>query len=146
MKCLHHRNAPTSDGKGLFDHRKKTGCGDLSGRAARRRSKLKKRREDESRQPRIRNAPQGEPYQTEHDRGGDENRQQIDADRILLDEHIPNQADIQIFVGTVSAKVKIRIAVLDQVNTGRGLVAIKTQMQMRTAGARHDQRSACQEK
>ena len=97
-------------------------------------------------QPRIRNYPVGEPHETEHDRRGNQDRQQVDARGILFNEHVPNQADIQVFVGTVGAEVKIRLAIVDQVQAGPGLVAIETQMQMRSADARQDQEGAGQEK
>ena len=97
-------------------------------------------------QPRIRNYPADEPHETEQERGGNQDRQQIDANRILFDEHVPDQADIQVFVGTIRAEVKIRLAVVDQVKAGPGLVAIETQMQMRSADSRHDQEGAGQEK
>jgi len=124
----------------------KTGCRDLSGRAAGRRSKLEKECSDGNRQPRIRNSPGSEPHETEHEHGRNQNRQQVDADGILFDQHVPDQADIQVFVGTIRAEVKIRLAVVDQVKAGPGLVAIETQMQMRSADSRHDQEGAGQEK
>jgi hypothetical protein len=97
-------------------------------------------------EPWIRNYSAGEPHQTQDDRGGDQDRQQIDARRILLDEHVPDQADIQVFVGAVGAEVEIRLAVVDQMQAGAGLVAIETQMQMRPADARQDQEGAGQKK
>ena len=81
----------------------------------------------------------------QNDRGGDEDRQQVDARRILLDEHVRDQADIQVLVRTVCTKVAVRITILDQVEARLGLNSIETQVQMSAADTRQDQESACQD-
>jgi hypothetical protein len=62
----------------------------------------------------------------------------------MLDDDVPNQADIQILVGTVCPEVKVGISVINQMNARRGLVPIEAQVQMRPIDARQDQAGARQ--
>jgi len=91
------------------------------------------------------NSRGNEPDEAEHDRCSEQNGQELGADRVLFDEHVPNQADIQVFVRTVRAEVQIRLPIFDQMNAGWGFMAVETQVQMRSADARNDQKSAGQD-
>jgi hypothetical protein len=89
--------------------------------------------------------PGGRPLeQHERDDNGQKYGEQIDAGCVLLDEHVTDQADIEIYVWTICPEVKVRIAVIDQVNAGQRLVPIKAQVQMRPRDAREDKAGARQ--
>ena len=39
--------------------------------------------------------------------------EQIDADRVVLDEHVTDQTDVEVYVCTICPKMKVRITVID---------------------------------
>lgn len=84
------------------------------------------------------------PEQSQKNHHADDRGKQTNARDVVLEQDVPNQADIQIFVRAVRSQVKVGVPILYEVNARPGLASIEAQVQMSSTEARDHQAHARQ--